>query len=172
MELKWQMRAGDSSSRLCAGPRAHCNTMNAPLPPFYLHSRLLLQHPFRRSLLAARRQGVHSGWCMPSLKDTQGSHTSCPEGQSSWRSLPSHPFLVLQPGVTLQGHHGLPGRAHPSCFAPAAPSWLQVLNWGQPGKDLGRCRGPTHSLGSISSCHPHFVTYRVKKAKVGHCHIF
>lgn len=100
MELKWQMRSSESSSRPSVGPAADCNRMNAPLPPFYLHSRLLLQHPFRRSLLAARRQGVHSGWCMRSLKDTQGSHTSCPKEQSSWRPLPSHPLLVLR--VTLQ----------------------------------------------------------------------
>lgn len=172
MELKWQMRSGDSSSRLCAGPRAHCNTMHAPLPPFYLHSRLLLQHPFRRSLLAARRQGVHSGWCMPSLKDTQGSHTSCPEGQSSWRSLPSHPLLVLQPGGTLQGHHGLPGRAHPSCCAPGAPSWLQVLNWGQPGQGFGVLPGTHTQLGFYFQLHPHFATYRVEKTKVGYSHTF
>lgn len=115
MELKWQMRSSDSSSRLFVGPRAHYNTMNAPLPPFYLHSRLLFQHPFRRSLLAARRQGVHSGWCMPSLKDTQGSHTNCPKEQTSWRPLPSHPFLVRQLRVTLQSNALLAGRNHPSC---------------------------------------------------------
>lgn len=61
MELKRQMRSSDSSSRPFVGPGDRCDMMNAPLPPFYLHSRLLLQHPFRRSLLAARRQGVHSG---------------------------------------------------------------------------------------------------------------
>ena len=91
MELKRQMKPGDSSSRPFVGPEAHCNTMNAPLPPFYLHSRLLLQHPFRRSLLATRRQGVHSGWCMPSLKDTQGSHTNCP--RNSPLGDQSHPTL-------------------------------------------------------------------------------
>lgn len=164
MELKWQMRSGDSSSRLSAGPRAHCKTMHAPLPPFYLHSRLLLQHPFRRSLLAARRQGVHSGWCMPSLKDTQGSHSSCPKEQSSWRSLPSHPFLLLQPG---KGDHGLPGRSHPSCFAPDAPgaklgpAWQWI--WGAAGE--------SHSWGSVSSYQSPLARYRVEEAKVGHCHI-
>lgn len=100
MELKWKMRSSDSSSRPSVGPDAYCNTTNAPLPPFYLHSRLLRQHPFRRSLLAARRQGVHSGWCMPSLKDTQGSHTDCSEEQTSWRPLPSHPLLLLGLGLT------------------------------------------------------------------------
>ena len=108
MELKWQMRSSDSSSRLCRGPGAYCSTMNAPLPPFYLHSRLLLQHRFRRSLLAARRQGVHSGWCMPSLKDTQGSHTNCSKEQTSWRPLPSHPLLVLRVTPQSDAHLALP----------------------------------------------------------------
>lgn len=144
MELKWQMRSGDSSSRLSAGPRAHCKTMHAPLPPFYLHSRLLLQHPFRRSLLAARRQGVHSGWCMPSLKDTQGSHSSCPKEQSSWRSLPSHPFLCSS--------LGWPCRATTACLAGATPpallQMLQVLNWDQPGNGFEVLQG-SHAAGVL-----------------------
>lgn len=114
MELMWQMSSSDSSSRPFVGPGAHCNTMNAPLPPFYLRSRLLLQHPFRRSLLAARRQGVHSGWCMPSLKDMQGSHTDRPKEQTSWRPLPSHPLLMLRLGMTAQSTTGR---------SPGTPGW-------------------------------------------------
>lgn len=124
--------------------------MNAPLPPFYLHCRLLLQHPFRRSLLAARRQGVHSGWCMPSLKDTQGNHTNCPKEQSSWRPLPSHPFLVLQPGGTLQSS----SRAgHSSCLCFAYPILAPDAKLGSAWQRTWGAAGEPHSLVSISSYH-------------------
>lgn len=117
MELTWQMRSSDSSSRPFAGPGAFCNIMNAPLPPFYLHSRLLLQHPFRRSLLAARRQGVHSGWCMPSLKDTQGSHTNCSKGTDLLETSPVPPAPPAQDrgdAPQSDAHLALlPGRRHP-----------------------------------------------------------
>lgn len=166
MELKWQMRSGDSSSGLFVGPRAHqeCNE-RAPSP--LLPAQQTPAPASLQEILACSKKARGPQWLVHALSERHAR-----ESHQLSKKRNRAPGDLSRPTLSLCSSSGGLCRAMLACLAgviPLArawpgPSWLQMLNWGRPGT-AGKAHGLVFYF-QLPFIWPFFTSYRVKKAKV------